>query len=115
MTPARSADGAPPSRDTVGAIVASAGRGAFHAETPVGSGTLSVFRGMDGGPYGFGLLDGSRVVHAVLFTSVPPSADPAAVRGQRRSTGDTAPLDGGREGSAPVRGDSSGGEGVDPR
>lgn len=109
-------DGASPSREDVAAIVANARAGAFHAGTPTGSDSLSVFRAMDAGAFGTGLLDGSRVVHAVLFTSVPGGGDSVGARGGRRLDEGGTPLDGGREGGSGSRGDAGGGgDGVEPR
>jgi hypothetical protein len=109
-------EGTPPERAAVAAIVAAAPKGAFDPGEHSGSGTLSVFRGVQGGAFGFGLLDGTRVVHALLFTSMPPGVETTAARGGRRSTGDsTLPTDGGRGTGGPNRGSSGGGEGVEPK
>jgi hypothetical protein len=107
-------EGLPPARDVIASVVAAAPKGAFHADAASGSGTLSVFRGEAGSAFGFGLLDGTRVVHAVLFTSVPPGVETTASRGGRRDPGETTPLDGGSRGTgASNRGNSGGGEGVE--
>jgi hypothetical protein len=110
-------EGVPPARSVVADVVAAAPKSAFHADAASGSGTLSVFRGADGGAFGFGILDTTRVVHAVLFTSVPAGVDATAARGGRRNPGDvTPPLDGGGHGSgSSSRGNSGEGGGVEAK
>jgi len=98
-----------PSRDAVVAMVASAPKSVFPPGTPSGFGTLVVFRGADNGPFGFGLLDGSRVVHAALFTAVPepPDAPGGGHAGGHRGAGD-APSGPETSHSGGARGGSSG-------
>jgi hypothetical protein len=102
-------EGAPPSREAVVAVVASAPRSVFHAGAPSGLGTLAVFRGVDGGPFGYGLLDGARVVHASMFTWVPQDPEPPAGghAGSHRGSGEApSGLEGAHGGAA--RGGSGG-------
>ncbi len=109
-------EGATPSRESVAAILAAAPRGAFHAESQTLSGTFSVFRGVEGAAFGFGLLDGSRVVHSVFFTSVPAGAEPGGAPTGRRAAGDpTPPIDEGHGPVPPTRGDAGDGAGVAPK
>ncbi len=111
-------DGAVPSRDAVAAVLASAPKGVFPPQgTPSGSGTLVAFRGgVEGGPFGFGLLDGAHVVHAAWFTSVPDGADPAAGAhaGPHRGVGgaDAGGAEGGARPSGTRGGPSSEGDGA---
>lgn len=109
-------EGATPSRESVAAILAAAPKGAFHAESQTVSGTFSVFRGVEGAAFGFGLLDGSRVVHSVFFTSVPPGAEPGTAPTGRRAAGDpTPPISDPHGSTPPTRGDADGGAGVAPK
>jgi hypothetical protein len=107
-------EGAPPSRDVVAGLLAAAPAGAFRGDTTSGANALSVFRGIDGGSFGFGLLDGQRVVHMALFAAVPaiPGAGEKHGAGHRGST-DAPALDSGRDGAGATRGDNPS-SGVDP-
>jgi hypothetical protein len=99
-----------PSRADFAKVLDVARQGVFHAEVATGSGTLSVFRGLDGDAFGFGLLDGTHVVHSVVFTGLPADADGQGGRLGRRGRDGTSPLDGGRGASAPGRGNGGGGD-----
>lgn len=103
-------EGESPSRDDVAKVLDAACKGVFHADVATGAGTLSVFRGLDGASFGFGLLDGSRVVHSVLFTGLPAEAGDPAGRTGRRGRDGSSPLDGARGGTAPGRGAAGSGE-----
>ena len=103
-------EGETPSRDDVASVLDAARKGVFHADFATGAGTLSVFRGLDGASFGFGLLDGPRVVHSVLFTGLPADAGDPAGRTGRRGRDGSSPLDGGRSGTAPGRGAAGSGE-----
>jgi len=109
-------DGDTPSRADVAKVIDAARQGVFHAEVAAGSGALSVFRGLDGGAFGFGLLDGSRIVHSVVFAGLPADADGTAGRLGRRGIEDGAsPLDGSRGASGPGRGAAGGGDPTEPK
>jgi len=107
-------DGAPPSRDAVVALVASSPKSVYHAGTSSGYGTLAVFRGVEGYPFGFGLLDGNHVIHAALFTSVPPAPEPAggAHAGSHRGGADTPSGPEGARSGGSRSGSSGGGDGA---
>lgn len=109
-------DGDTPSRTDVAKVIDAARQGVFHAEVAAGSGALSVFRGLDGGAFGFGLLDGSRIVHSVVFAGLPADADGPGGRLSRRGIEDGAsPLDGSRGASGPGRGGAGGGDPTEPK
>lgn len=107
--------GEPAGREEAAAALVRAAKG-IHQPGPATGASLSIFRGADGVSYGYGLVDGTRVVHAVVFPGFPPGGDPSASRGPRRGPGDSnAPFD--RGGPAPggaTRGGASG-DGVEAR
>lgn len=103
-------DGDTPSRGDVTAVLDAARQGVFHADVAAGAGTLSVFRGLDGHAFGFGLLDGAHVVHSVVFTGLPADADGPGGRMGRIGRDGNSPLDGGSGASAPGRGAAGGGD-----
>ena len=108
-------EGATPSPADVAKLLDTARQGVFHADVATGAGTLSVFRGLDGNAFGFGLLDGTRVVHSVVFAGLPPDADGSTGRLGRRGREGTSTLDGGQGGNAPGRGSQSGGDPIEPK
>ena len=108
-------EGATPSPADVAKLLDTARQGVFHADVATGAGTLSVFRGLDGNAFGFGLLDGTRVVHSVVFAGLPPGADGSTGRLGRRGREGTSTLDGGQGGNAPGRGSQSGGDPIEPK
>jgi hypothetical protein len=105
-------DGATPSRDAVAALVASSQTGVFQTCTTSGYGTLTVFRGVQSGPFGFGLLDGSHVVHASMFTSVPDAPEGGGRAGSHRGGGESSSAAEGSHSGGTRGGSSGGGEGA---
>jgi hypothetical protein len=104
-------DGPPPSRESVIGVLTSAPRAAFHDEPPLGAGKLSVFCGVGREVFGYGLLEGSQAVHAVMFTSVPAVPDAVGSRGGMQpgdrggvTGGGEAPRGGGAERTGPPSG-----------
>jgi hypothetical protein len=111
--------GAPPPDAAVQAVVAAACRAVFDEPAGSGDGTLGLFRSLDGGVFGAGLLDGTHVVHASIFAGLPEPGAGAAARGARGplGRGPTAPGAGSRRPApAPDRTGGSGpGGGIDSR
>ena len=96
-------DGEFPTRADVASVVSAAAASVFRAEQQSETGgTVSVFRGVgtaEGDMFGFGLLDGTHVVHAVFFTSVPQPAGPADRRSGRRPDDQGSPIETGHGGT----------------
>ena len=112
----------PPSERDARALLTAARTGMFDEPPAAGDGTLSVFRAVQGDVFGYGLLDGTRVVHATVFAGVPSGGSADASTGRRGGGADAAgpvqpPRPTGREpGAAPDRtSGSGGGRGLDAR
>jgi hypothetical protein len=87
------AEGGPPADAEVRALLAEARAASFDEPAATGDGSLSVFRSLSGRSFGYGLAEGSRVIHATVFADLPPgcAADVAAGRTARGTPAASSP------------------------
>lgn len=120
---ARSAPGGADRADTpadaaVQALLTSAVRAVYGEPEAAGSGSLSVFRSVQGDVFGAGVVDGARVVHATVFAGLPDTGATGSSGGGGRGPFGR-PLTGSGEGgglpTGPDRSKPGGSGGLDGR